>query len=80
MLKTIIAGALLSVIATPALAEHPGRDWLSLRALTDAIAKQGYQVTEAEADDGHWEGEMTRNGVRYEFHADPRTGRLIRRR
>lgn len=60
----------------PARADTPGRDWLSIEQVTGAIARQGYQVIEIEADDGHWEGEMRKGNLRYDFHADPRTGKL----
>jgi len=77
MMKTIMMMAVLG-FAGPALADRPGSDWLSRPALTRAIAGQGYHVTEAEADDGHWEGEMTKAKTLYEFHADPVTGRLTK--
>ncbi|WP_298090336.1 PepSY domain-containing protein [uncultured Sphingomonas sp.] len=64
------------IIATPALADQPGRGWIAQDRLSTVLAKQGYHLTKVEADDGHWEGEMTKNGVLYEFHADPRTGKL----
>ena len=35
----------------------------------------GYtSITELEADDGRWEGEGMKNGVKMEFHVDPKTG------
>lgn len=35
-------------------------------------------VTELEVDDGHWEGEGLKNGVKMEFSVDPRTGAITR--
>lgn len=66
----------LTMIASPALADQPGANWLPNNKLSAAIAKQGYHMTKVEADDGHWEGEMTKNGRVYEFHANPLTGKL----
>ena len=38
----------------------------------------GYtNITEFEADDGHWEGEGMKNGVKMQFHADPKTGEIV---
>jgi hypothetical protein len=45
----------------------------------ETVLKSGYtQVTKIEADDGHWEGEGVKNGQKMEFHADPKTGAIIR--
>lgn len=30
------------------------------------------------ADDGCWKGKVVKEDERYEFHADPRTGRLTK--
>ena len=40
----------------------------------------GYnQITNNEADDGHWEGEGTKaDGKRYEFQVDPHDGKIVR--
>lgn len=65
-------------IAGPALADQPGRNWIGRPALDQAIGRQGYHITKVEADDGHWEGEMTKAGKLYEFHADPRSGHLTK--
>lgn len=59
----------------PARADTPGRNWASVEQVTRAIANQGYRVIEIEADDGQWEGEMVKENIRYDLHADPRTGR-----
>jgi hypothetical protein len=74
----IVAVAVTSLLAFPAFADRPGPGWSSQPGLERAIQKQGYHVTKVEADDGHWEGEMTKAGKLYEFHADPRTGRLTK--
>jgi hypothetical protein len=77
MKKTIMTMAAFG-LASAALADQPGRNWLDQTALTQAIAKQGYRITKVEADDGHWEGEMTRSQRLYEFHADPLSGHLTK--
>lgn len=68
----------LVLAPAPAFADVPGKDWISAQRVTALLAKRGAKVTKIEADDGHWEGEALRRGVRYEFHADPRTGRLTK--
>ncbi len=70
---SMIGGAFMAV---PASADTPGPRWLNVAQVTREIARQGYRVVEIEADDGRWEGEMMRNGRRFEFRANPRTGRL----
>lgn len=77
MKKTIMMVAALG-LSSAALADQPGRNWLGRPALTQAVAKQGYQITKVEADDGHWEGEMTKGQKLYEFHADPLSGHLTK--
>ncbi|MDJ0276441.1 PepSY domain-containing protein [Sphingomonas sp. 2R-10] len=76
-MKVFFAAIALTFVASPVLADTPGANWLPSGKVGAAIAKQGYQMTKVEADDGHWEGEMTKNGRLYEFHADPRTGKLM---
>jgi len=63
---------------SPALADVPGRDWISSAKVSQTLAKMGYQVRQIEADDGHWEGEAAKNGRNYDFHVDPRTGRVTK--
>lgn len=66
------------VVSAPALADMPGKGWIKREQVGQMLARKGYHLTKIEADDGHWEGEATRKGVKYEFHADPRTGRLTK--
>lgn len=77
-MKLAIAAMLAASTSVPALADQPGRGWLTQPALSRAVSRQGYRVLKVEADDGHWEGEMSKAGRRYEFHADPRTGHLTK--
>lgn len=77
-MSIIAAAAALAVTATPAMADQAARNWISPAALAKVLEHQGYRMTKVEADDGHWEGEMTRAGKVYDFHADPRSGRLLK--
>jgi len=74
--KLLIVAVLASGISTPALADVPGRNWISSAKVTAMLAKRGYRVTKIEADDGHWEGDAVRRGLKYEFHVDPRSGQV----
>lgn len=71
----VLAAGLFSV---PALADMRGKGWIKREKVGQILARKGYHLTKIEADDGHWEGEATRRGVTFEFHADPRTGRLTK--
>lgn len=74
----LITLALTGGLATSAFADQPGADWLPKEQLIQKLEAAGYaDLREIEADDGHWEGEGTKNGVRMEFHADPRTGAIL---
>lgn len=42
------------------------------------LAKRGYQVTKLEADDGHWDGDATKAGARYEFHVEPHSSAVTK--
>ena len=70
--------ALLSLgLATPALADRPGADWISIEQAAQKAKDAGYaEVTEIEADDGRWEAKGVKNGQVYEFHIDPKTGAI----
>ena len=75
--KIALAAALALGLATPALADRPGADWISIEQATQKARDAGYaQVTEIEADDGRWEAKGVKNGQTYEFHIDPRTGAI----
>lgn len=61
-----------------ALADTPGADWMPADHVKQKLMAAGYtSITEFEADDGHWEGEGVKNGIRMQFHADPKTGALL---
>jgi len=69
--KLLIVAVVATGLSTPALADIPGRNWISSAKVTRMLAKRGYRVTKIEADDGHWEGDAVRRGLKYEFHVDP---------
>lgn len=76
--RLAVAVAATSLVSAPALADVPGKGWINREKVGQLLARKGYRLTKIEADDGHWEGEATRQGVTYEFHADPRTGKLTK--
>lgn len=76
--KLLIIAALAAGTSAPTLADVPGREWISSAKVTAMLAKRGYRVTKIEADDGHWEGDAVRRGLKYEFHVDPHNGRVTK--
>ncbi|MFC3691779.1 PepSY domain-containing protein [Chenggangzhangella methanolivorans] len=75
--KIALAAALALGFISPALADRPGADWMTIEQATQKARDAGYaQVTEIEADDGRWEAKGVKNGQIYEFHIDPRTGSI----
>ncbi|MCJ2049297.1 PepSY domain-containing protein [Methylobacterium sp. J-070] len=65
----------------PSLAKEdkPGPDWMTAEQVNQRLMDAGYSsITELEADDGHWEGEGVKNGVKMEFHVDPKTGAITK--
>lgn len=79
-MKHVFAVALMvaALSPAPAFADVPGKGWISREKASAVLAKRGYKMTKIEADDGHWEGDAVRKGLRYEFHVDPRTGRVTK--
>lgn len=73
-----VACAVALVSPTAAFADRPGRNWMAREKVVRILARKGYRVTKIEADDGHWEGEARRAGRAYEFHVDPRSGRVTK--
>ena len=76
--KMLIAAVVATGLSTPTLADVPGRNWISSAKVAAMLAKRGYRVTKIEADDGHWEGDAVRRGLKYEFHVDPRSGQVTK--
>ena len=68
-------------LTAPVLAreDKPGADWIPAEQVKQKLMDAGYSsITELEADDGHWEGEGLKNGVKMEFHVDPKTGAITK--
>ena len=72
-----VAFAVTLASLSAAKADVPGPDWMPM--------EQNYKVSWAtrrllklKADDGRWEGEGIKNGQKFEFHADPKTGVIVR--
>jgi hypothetical protein len=77
----ILTGAVFLAMSLPAIADNdvPGTDWMSKEEVVKTLEAAGYSnVTGVHADDGHWEGKGVKNGKITEFHADPKTGALIK--
>jgi hypothetical protein len=75
----IFAPALALGSAGPTLADQPGADWIPVDQVEQRLMAAGYtNITELEANDGHWEGEGTKNGLKMEFHVDPKTGAITK--
>ncbi len=74
-----VVGLLLAWGITSAMADQPGHDWISKEQVMLKLTAAGYtNVTELEADDGHWEGKGVKNGKIMEFHVDPKSGALTK--
>lgn len=73
-----LAAALFALGGSYAQADQPGADWMPAEQVIQKLKAAGYtNISELEADDGHWEGEGMKNGQKMEFHADPKTGAII---
>jgi len=58
--------------------DEPGSDWMPREQIRQKLFEAGYtEITELEADDGHWEGEGVKGGKRVEFHLDPNSGAVL---
>ena len=79
MKVVLLAAAFVAGAAGLAHADMPGADWLTKDQITRKLADLGYtDIRKLEADDGHWEGDATKNGTAYEIHVDPHTGFLTK--
>lgn len=79
MKATVLGLVLLALSAGVTFADQPGPDWISVEAVIKLLNNEGYSVvTEPEADDGHWEADVSKDGKVYEIHLDPKTGKLTK--
>ncbi|WP_213776337.1 PepSY domain-containing protein [Caballeronia sp. dw_276] len=79
--KTGIAIATVLALAASSAAlarDQPGADWISKDAAIAKVKALGYDAVRLEADDGHWEGEATKQGQFYDIHVDPHSGALTK--
>ena len=67
----------LALLPTPALADEPGHDWISIGRVELLLQKEGYRLIEIEPKEDHWEGEATRHGRTWDFKVSPTTGGII---
>ncbi|AWN48152.1 peptidase [Methylobacterium terrae] len=74
----VLAALFLAGSAAGALADKVGADWMPIGQVIQKVEAAGYtQISEIEADDGHWEGEGMKDGKPMKFKADPRTGAIL---
>lgn len=74
----VLALALSAGAVGSSRADTPGADWMPADQVKRKLMAAGYtSITEFEADDGHWEGEGVKNGMKMQFHADPKTGAIL---
>jgi hypothetical protein len=81
----ILAVAVLGLgAAAPAFADDSGKrlnvprdQWLSATQITEKLTAAGYTVREIETDDGAYEVEMTKDGVKLDVHVHPATGEIL---
>ena len=77
-LAPIAAAAILAGLGA-AHADTPGADWMSKEQVTKTLQDKGYtDIRKLEADDGHWEGDATKDGQKVEVHVDPHSGAVIK--
>jgi|UniRef100_Q07QG0 hypothetical protein len=79
LMSAALAAGLIVGSASLASADQPGADWMPAEQVKQKLTQAGYsQINELKADDGRWEGEGVKNGTKMEFHADPKTGAIIK--
>lgn len=55
----------------------PRDQWLAPAQITEKLSAQGYKVLEIESDDGAYEVEMIKDGVRLDTHVHPATAEIM---
>jgi hypothetical protein len=74
-----VATVLALAVGNAAFAhDQPGAGWISKDAAISKVKALGYDAVRLEADDGHWEGEATKQGLFYDIHVDPHSGMLTK--
>lgn len=77
-LSPIAMAAILAGLGS-ARADTPGADWISKEQVTKALQDKGYtDIRKLKADDGHWEGDATKDGQKVEVHVDPHSGAVTK--
>ena len=75
-LATLALGAAL---ATPALADKPGADWMSMEGVIAKLKAAGYGTfSEVEADDGRWKVIADKDGQTFKLKVDPKTAEVLK--
>ena len=73
--RLLLAASLLAAGTTDALADKPGKDWMSLDRAYKHLTEAGYQnAAEMEADDEYWEAKAMKDGTWFEVKIDPHSG------
>lgn len=77
-MKTALATlALATMLATPALADKPGADWMSMEGVIAKLKTAGYgNFREIEADDGRWKVVADKDGRTLKLKLDPKTAEV----
>jgi hypothetical protein len=79
MKSLLLAVALVLVLPSWASADTPGKDWMTAQQVTEKLRSLGYtEIRELEADDGHWEADVVKDGRTFEVHVDPHSGALTK--
>ena len=79
MKHLLFALSLAVIFGTSAMADTPGKDWLTSAQVTEKLKSLGFtRVIKLEADDGHWEGDAIKDGKTFEIHVDPHSGELTK--
>lgn len=77
---TFLALSLMLGLSGPmgAMADQPGPDWMPMEQVKAKLMASGYSsITKIEVDDGHWDGEGIKNGMKMKFELDPKTGDIL---
>lgn len=76
-IRMFVVAAMLAGTSA-AHADTPGPDWIPKEQAIQKLGEQGYANAYLKPDDGHWEGEATKDGRIYELHVDPHSGAITK--